>query len=83
VINRWKQYFEGSLNDELPREAIDRVEWNLGMVDLIREEEVWNAVRKIKNKKAVGPDRIPVDVWKLLESLGIKLLCQQWSLYFV
>ena len=53
VIKRWKEYFEGLLNEEFPREAIDRVEWNLGMVDLIREEEVWSAVRKMKNKKAV------------------------------
>ena len=74
VIKRWKDYFEGLLNEEFPREAIDRVEWNLGMVDLIREEEVWSAVRKMKNKKAVGPDGVPVEVWKVLGSLGIQWL---------
>ena len=65
VIKRWKDYFEGLLNEEFPREAIDRVEWNLGMVDLISEEEVWSAVRKMKTKKAVGPDWVPVEVWKV------------------
>ena len=74
MIKRWKDYFEGLLNEEFPREEIDRVEWNLGMVDLIREEEVWSAVRKMKNKKAVGPDGVPVEVWKVLGSLGIQWL---------
>lgn len=32
---------------------------------------MWNAVRKIKIKKTVGQDGIPVDVWKSLDNLGI------------
>jgi hypothetical protein len=35
---------------------------------------VWNAVRKMKNKKAVGPDGVSVEIWKALESLGIRWL---------
>lgn len=81
VIKRWKDYFEGLLNEEFPREAIDRVEWNLGMVDLIREEKVWNVVTKMNNKKAVGPDGVPVEVWKVLGSLGIQWLTNSLIIY--
>lgn len=35
-------------------------------------EEMWSAVKKIKNKKAVGSDRVQVEVWNILGSLGIR-----------
>lgn len=47
------------LNEEFSREAA--------------VEEVWNAFRKMKMKKAVRPDGVPVKVWKSLGSLGIQL----------
>lgn len=30
---------------------MDRVKWNLGIVELIREDEVWVYVRKIKTQE--------------------------------
>lgn len=33
VINKRKEYFKELLNKGFPREAVDQVEWNLGMVD--------------------------------------------------
>lgn len=30
----------------------------------IEEEEIWNAVKKFKKKKAVGVDGIPMETWK-------------------
>lgn len=41
-----KRIFEELLNEEVPRMTIDRIEWNQSMVDLIRKEEVWSAMRK-------------------------------------
>lgn len=46
------------------------------MVVLIREEEVWSTIRKMKNKKAVRSDEILVEVWKILISLGIEWLAK-------
>lgn len=43
--------------------TIDRVEWNLymdSMGDLISEKDIWSAIRKIKNKKAVRLDEVEV-----------------------
>lgn len=50
MVKRWKEYFEGLFNEEFPREAIDQLEWNLGLMDVIRDE-VWSLVRKMENKK--------------------------------
>lgn len=45
MINIWKENFKELLNDEFPRETVDGVEWNSGMVDLIREDVRWAGVR--------------------------------------
>ena len=37
----------------------------------IQEYEVENALNKMKNGKAVGPDEIPIEVWKCLGRKGI------------
>lgn len=42
------------------------IELNMGMVDFIRKDEVCSAIIKIKNKNAIGPDGIVIEVWKVL-----------------
>jgi hypothetical protein len=36
--------------------------------------EVWEAIRKMKNNKATGPDNIPIEAWKSLGADGVDLL---------
>ena len=36
--------------------------------------EIKNALRKMKNAKALGPDAIPIEVWKGLGEIGIMWL---------
>jgi len=36
-------------------------------------------VRKIKNRKAVGPDGIPVEAWKVLRRLGVDWLTRLFN----
>jgi len=38
---------------------------------LITKEEVKDALRKMRGGKAVGPDNIPVEIWKSLGEEGI------------
>jgi len=40
----------------------------------ITREEVKESLRKMKNGKAVGPDNIPVEVWKSLGEDGVAWL---------
>ena len=40
----------------------------------ILKEEVSAAIRKMKHGKAVGPDNIPIEVFAVLEDIGIDFL---------
>ena len=50
---------------------------NQGLTPGISREEVEKALKKMKNKKATGPDNIPVEAWKGLGKEGIDML---WDL---
>ena len=40
---------------------------------------VKNALRRMKKGKAVGPDELPVDVWKCMGKMGIKFLTRLFN----
>ena len=40
----------------------------------IGKEEVVVALKKMKHRKVVGPDDIPIEVWKVLGEMGIAWL---------
>ncbi|KAK3556575.1 hypothetical protein QTP70_010770 [Hemibagrus guttatus] len=67
VQRRWKEYFEELMNEENERgkrgEGVNFVEQK---VDKIRKDEVRKALKRMNSGKAVGPDDIPVEVWKCL-----------------
>ena len=54
-------------------------------VEVVNEEvncisrEVKNALRRMKKGKAVGPDKLPVEVWKCMEEMGIKFLIRLFN----
>ncbi|KAL4107958.1 hypothetical protein QTP88_018227 [Uroleucon formosanum] len=35
----WKEYFESLVNEEYPKESLENVSWNEGLIDLVGEEE--------------------------------------------
>ncbi|KAK3548632.1 hypothetical protein QTP70_015940, partial [Hemibagrus guttatus] len=75
VQRRWKEYFEELMNEENEREK--RVEWVNSVeqkVDKIRKDEVRKALKGMKSGKAVGPDDIPVEVWKCLGEAAVEFL---------
>ncbi|KAK3530535.1 hypothetical protein QTP86_027896 [Hemibagrus guttatus] len=43
-------------------------------VDKIRKDEVRKALKRMKSGKAVGPDDIPVEVWKCLGEAAVEFL---------
>jgi len=49
---------------------------------LISNEEVKEALRKMKSKKAVGPDLIPVEIWKCLGEKGLEWLTELFNVIF-
>ncbi|KAK3532647.1 hypothetical protein QTP86_027463, partial [Hemibagrus guttatus] len=75
VQRRWKEYFEELMNEENEREKrVDVVNSVEQKVDKIRKDEVRKALKRMKSGKAVGPDDIPVEVWKCLGEAAVEFL---------
>ena len=67
VLKRWKEYFEKLMNEENNREPrTEEAEVVKEEVNCVSREEVKNALRRMKKGKAVGPDELPVEVWKCM-----------------
>nr|XP_027218789.1 uncharacterized protein LOC113811277 [Penaeus vannamei] len=77
IRDRWKSDFESLLNEENPRADFDEAAPKFGVTCDINRQEVKEALRKMKNGKATGPDNIPAEVWKCLGDKGIDML---WDL---
>ncbi|KAK3568596.1 hypothetical protein QTP86_010286 [Hemibagrus guttatus] len=75
VQRRWKEYFEEPMNEENEREKrVEGVNSVEQKVDNIRKDEVRKALKRMKSGKAVGPDDIPVEVWKCLGEAAVEFL---------
>ncbi|KAK3540977.1 hypothetical protein QTP86_007950 [Hemibagrus guttatus] len=75
VQRRWKEYFEELMNEENEREKrVEGVNSVEQKVDKIRKDEVRKALKRMKSGKAVGPDDIPVEVWKCLGEAAMEFL---------
>ena len=79
VLKRWKEYFEKLMNEENNRDP--RTE----KAEVVNEEvncisrEVKNALRRMKKGKVVGPDELPIEVWKCMGKTGIKFLTRLFN----
>nr|XP_026496200.1 uncharacterized protein LOC113400766 [Vanessa tameamea] len=79
IKERWKIYFENLMNEENDWNDIHQeAQVNKGLVREINMDEIMTAVKSMKNGKALGPDDIPVEVWKLLKTDG----CMWLTLFF-
>ncbi|KAK3516882.1 hypothetical protein QTP70_028199, partial [Hemibagrus guttatus] len=75
VQRRWKEYFEELMNEENEREKrVEGVNSVEQKVDKIRKDEVRKALKRMKSVKAVGPDDIPVEVWKCVGEAAVEFL---------
>ncbi|KAK3556613.1 hypothetical protein QTP70_010810 [Hemibagrus guttatus] len=75
IQRRWKEYFEELMNEENEREKrVEGVNSVEQKVDKIRKDEVRKALKRMKSGKAVGPDDIPVEVWKCLGEVAVEFL---------
>jgi len=46
---RWKENLERIMNEDYPREALESISWNEGLIVLVFEEKMKTEVRAIKN----------------------------------
>jgi len=68
IKERWQRFFDKLLNGEGVRDDFSRGEEGSDQLagDHISKEEIREALKKMSNGKAVGPDQIPVEVWKFI-----------------
>ena len=68
VLRIWKEYYKGLMNEDNER-LREKGEWRGEGVNLeverISKEEVRENVKRMKNGKEVGPDDMPMEVWKM------------------
>ena len=63
MLKRWKEYFEKLINKENNRKPWkEEAEVVKEEVNCVSREKVKNALRRMKKGKAVGPDKLPVEV---------------------
>ena len=80
VLKRWKEYFEKLMNEENNRDPrTEEAEVVNKKVNCVSREEVKNALRRMKKGKEVGPDELPVEVWKCIGKMGIKFLIRLFN----
>ena len=80
VLKRWKEYFEKLMNEKNNREPrIEEAEVVNEEVNCVNREKVKNALRRMKKGKAVGPDELPVEVWKCMGEMGIEFLTRLFN----
>jgi hypothetical protein len=48
----------------------------------IQESEVKNALKRMKGDKTMGPDGIPIEVWRTLRDVAIVCLTKLFNLIF-
>ena len=78
IKERWREYFDklfnGSSTHHLDDLTIQCQDMNHNYMRRISESEVKEALKKMKSRKAVGPDGIPIEVWRYLREVCVRWL---------
>ena len=83
IKERLKEYFDKLFNGNYIQDVgdvnIPPENLNRDFMRRIRACEVKKALRRMKTRKTVGPDAIPIKIWKCLEEFGIKWLTKLFN----
>jgi hypothetical protein len=86
IRNRWQEYFDKLFNEDSGSSSIEldisSYDLNRQFVRRIQESEVKDALKKMKEGKAMGPDGIPIEVWRSLGDIAIVWLTKLFNLIF-
>ena len=85
IRHRWQEYFDKLFNVENKNtvkldDSFD--DTNMRFVLRIQESEVREALKRMKGGKAMGPDGIPIKVWRCLEDIAIVWLTKMFNNIF-
>ena len=86
IKNRWREYFDKLFNEDNGSSSteldISSDDLNRHFVRRIQESEVKDALKRMKGGKAMGPDGIPIEVWKSFGDVAIIWLTKLFNLIF-
>jgi hypothetical protein len=72
IKNRWQEYFNKLFNKDSESSSIEldisSNDLNRQFMRRIQESEVKDALKMMKGGKAMGPDGIPIEIWRILET---------------
>jgi hypothetical protein len=75
IKNRWQEYFNKLFNEDSGSSSIEldisSNDLNRQFVRRIQESKVKDALKRMKGGKAMGPDGIPIEVWRTLGDIAI------------
>ncbi|MCX8814367.1 exonuclease/endonuclease/phosphatase family protein, partial [Vibrio parahaemolyticus] len=89
IKDRWYKYFYKLFNDSSVEHSYRQENLECNTNDLnysffrrITNLEVKDALRKMKCGKAIGPNGLPIEVWKCIGEVGIKWLTKFFNIIF-
>jgi hypothetical protein len=86
IKDRWREYFDKLFNgkNEGPTLELDNSfdDTNRRFVRRIQEAEIREALKRMKGGKTMGPDGIPIKVWRCLGARAIVWLTKFFNLIF-
>ena len=83
VLKRWMEYFEKLMKENDRDFRTEEAKVVNEEVNWFSREEVTNALKRMRKGKAVGPDELPVEVWKCMGEIGIKFLTRLFNTLLV
>ncbi|XP_071681609.1 uncharacterized protein [Lolium perenne] len=86
IKHKWWEYFDGLFNGETESCTIELDnsfdDTSRDFVRRIQESEVKEALKRMKGGKAMGPDCIPIEVWRGLRDIAIVWLTKLFNSIF-
>uniref|UniRef100_A0A8I6YFU2 Reverse transcriptase domain-containing protein n=1 Tax=Hordeum vulgare subsp. vulgare TaxID=112509 RepID=A0A8I6YFU2_HORVV len=86
IKRRWREYFDNLYNGEVDSSTIELDDsfddTSMCFVRRIQECEVKEALKGMKVGKVMGPDGIPIEVWRSLGDIAIVWLTKLFNLIF-
>ena len=80
ALKRWKEHFEKLMNEENDRDSrTEEAEVVNEEVNCVSKEEMKNVLRRTKKGKAVGPDELPLEIWKCMGEIRIEFLTRLFN----